>query len=93
MVEIGRESEAPPTMNDTAMTFNYNNMEEKEEEEKEDVYLNGYNIFVWTLSGLIIIANVLLITIILKSKGLRTQVTHFHFNMQNTEQTYVNLLS
>jgi len=59
-------------MNLTAMTFNYTNMEEKEEE-KEDVYLNGYNIFVWTLSGLIIIANVLLITIILKSKGLRTQ--------------------
>lgn len=60
-------------MNDTEMTFNYTNMEEMEEEEKEDVYLNGYNIFVWTLSGLIIIANVLLISIILKSKGLRTQ--------------------
>ena len=41
---------------------------------REDTYLTGYTIFELTLSVLIIIANVLLITIILKTKALRTQV-------------------
>ena len=41
---------------------------------KEDHYLTGYTIFVWTLSALIIIANVLLIAVIRKSPGLRIQV-------------------
>jgi len=36
-------------------------------------YLTSYTVFVWILSGLIILANVLLITVILKSTGLRTQ--------------------
>jgi len=40
---------------------------------KTDNYLDAYNIFVWTLCVLIIIANVLLIFIILKSSGLRSQ--------------------
>eukprot|EP00092_Neocalanus_flemingeri_P096873 GFUD01123349.1.p1 GENE.GFUD01123349.1~~GFUD01123349.1.p1 ORF type:complete len:344 (+),score=82.16 GFUD01123349.1:73-1104(+) len=40
---------------------------------REDEYLTGYTIFVWTLACLIIIANVLLITVILRSPGLRTQ--------------------
>ena len=42
---------------------------------REGDYLTSYNIFVWTLSGLIIVANILLITVILKSSGLRNQVT------------------
>ena len=37
-------------------------------------YLTSYTVFVWILSGLIILANVLLIIVILKSKGLRSQV-------------------
>jgi len=36
-------------------------------------YLTSYTVFVWVLSGLIILANVLLITVILKSAGLRNQ--------------------
>merc|ERR1712179_628108 len=36
-------------------------------------YLTSYTVFVWILSGLIILANVLLIIVILKSKGLRSQ--------------------
>eukprot|EP00092_Neocalanus_flemingeri_P024395 GFUD01026451.1.p1 GENE.GFUD01026451.1~~GFUD01026451.1.p1 ORF type:complete len:346 (+),score=90.25 GFUD01026451.1:73-1110(+) len=40
---------------------------------RQDEYLTGYTIFVWTLACLIIIANVLLITVILRSPGLRTQ--------------------
>ena len=47
---------------------------------KEDEYLDGYTIFVLALSCLIIIANVLLITVILKSPGLRTQVHKLHFS-------------
>eukprot|EP00092_Neocalanus_flemingeri_P077557 GFUD01096347.1.p1 GENE.GFUD01096347.1~~GFUD01096347.1.p1 ORF type:complete len:336 (-),score=66.48 GFUD01096347.1:205-1170(-) len=43
----------------------------------EDPYLTGYNIFSWTLSALIIISNVLLISVILKSPVLRTT----RFNM------------
>ena len=42
-------------------------------------YLTSYNVFVWILSGLIILANVLLIIVILKSKGLRSQVMIFNF--------------
>ena len=41
---------------------------------KEGDYWGAYNIFVWILSILIILANVLLIFIILKSTGLRRQV-------------------
>ena len=41
-------------------------------------YLTSYTVFVWILSGLIILANVLLIIVILKSKGLRSQVIIFH---------------
>ena len=45
--------------------------------ENDSTYLTGYTVFVWILSCLIILANVLLIIVILKSKGLRSQVLTF----------------
>ena len=42
-------------------------------------YLTSYTVFVWILSGLIILANILLIVVILKSKGLRSQVICFSY--------------
>ena len=51
-------------------------------------YLTSYTVFVWVLSGLIILANVLLITVILKSAGLRNQVCLLYFMLHNHENAW-----
>ena len=69
MLQLIKQYNSDITMNTSAIeSFNCTAKNYKSE------FLTGYNVFVWILSGLIILANVLLIIVILNSTDLRSQV-------------------